>query len=744
MDGFTGEGEGGARIRALRGELGRDRLASFFASAEELAHKVSVAVTNQLKDEQVSGRPAIPAGRGWTIPPPVRSFTGRDDQLTALRAQLTSQGAATLVPAAALYGMGGVGKTQLALAYAQRYRGDYTLGWWVPAETELGFLTALGELGAALGLPENLPPAKLAARTRDALGERSGWLLVFDNAPDPATVAEYFPGSGGGHVLVTSRDSAWQGIADSISVDLLPIQDAVELLLRRTGNREEQAATQLAEALGRLPLALEQAAAYTAQQLMPLAEYLKAFRQRRTELLALGRPLAYHGTVDATFSLAREQLQVTNPAAVQLLELCALLAPDELPLPLLLSEPKLLPEPLAAAVADPLRRGEVAGVLYRSGLLTRDVADTARMHRLVQDVTLAHLPEADRQQRTVDAVGLLAGLFPWEGNHPEQWPVCAQLLTHAQILLDHARLTELSSSAMAGLLNAVGLYLWGRGLDLRLAVDMQEQALAMYRRLHSGDNSSVATSLSNLAVVVRGAGDHERARELDEEALAMRRRLYEGDHPDVSASMGNLAIDLRSFGDYERARELDEEALAMRRRLYEGDHRNLAASMGNLAIDLGGLREYGQARELGEQALAMYRRLYEGDHPSVAMTLTVLAFAVRGLEDYQRARELDEEALAIYRRLYEGDHPDVAGNLGSLAVVVRELEDYERARELDEEALAMYRRLYEGDHRNLAASLGSLAIDLRGLGEHERARELDEQALAMRQRLSERRSAPDD
>ena len=140
MDAHTGDGDHGGRIRALREELGRERLVSFFATADQLAQLVSVAVTKQLAASQytyhvVEGLPAVPAGRAWTIPPPVRSFTGRDEQLAALRTRLTEEGAATLVPTAALYGMGGVGKTQLALAYAQRHRGDYQLGWWVPAET---------------------------------------------------------------------------------------------------------------------------------------------------------------------------------------------------------------------------------------------------------------------------------------------------------------------------------------------------------------------------------------------------------------------------------------------------------------------------------------------------------------------------------------------------------------------------------------------------------------------------------
>jgi hypothetical protein len=363
VDAVTGDGDRGARIRALREELRRERLVSFFSTADELARKVNAAVTNQLAElaaglqpyQLREGLPAIPAGRGWTIPPPVRSFTGRDEQLAALHAQLTGQGAATLVPTAALYGMGGVGKTQLALAYAQRYRQEYQLGWWVPAETELGMVTALADLGVVLGLPRELPPAEQAAGARDALGERSGWLLIFDNAPDPAAVAEFLPGVGGGHVLVTSRDSAWQGIADPVPVDLLSLKEAVGLLLRRSGDPDEHSARRLAEALGRLPLALEQAAAYAASQHLRLARYLELFTQRRGELLGLGRPLAYQGTVDATFTLALDQLRATNQAAGQLLELCAVLAPDEIPLPLLLSEPLLLPKPLAAAVAEPDR-----------------------------------------------------------------------------------------------------------------------------------------------------------------------------------------------------------------------------------------------------------------------------------------------------------------------------------------------------------------------------------------------------
>jgi tetratricopeptide (TPR) repeat protein len=657
MDAFTGDGDGGVRIRALREELGRDRLVSFFATAEELAHKVGVAVTNQLKDQQVTGQATVPSGRGWTIPPPVRSFTGREEQLAALHAQLTGQGAATLVPTTALTGMGGIGKTQLALAYAQRHRGDYTLGWWVPSETPLGMVTALAELGAVLGLPEQLPPAELAARTRDALGERSGWLLIFDNAPNPAAVADYLPGTGGGHVVVTSRDSAWQGVADPVRVDLLSGEEAVELLVRRTGDPDRETAARLAEALGWLPLALEQAAAYAATERLGLARYLEMFKERHAELLALGRPLAYQGTVDATFTLALDQLRAANPAAGQLLEVCALLASDKIPLPLLLSLPGLLPEPLAAAAADPVRQGEVAGMLYRRGLLTQDTTDTARMHRLVQVVTLAHLPQADRHQRTVEAVQLLAELFPATSQHPDEWPRSALLLPHAQVMLDHARALRLTNAPVSLLLSRTGSYLWRRGLNVRLARELHEQALMMRQELYDGDHPDVAESMNDLAIDLHMLGEVGQARELHEQALAMRQRLYDSDHRDVALSLSHLANDLHDLGEVRQARELHEQALAMFQRIYVGDHRDLVMSMNNLAKDLMALGEVGRARELDEQALAMLQRLFEGDHPDVAQSLKNLAVSLHMLGEVGRARELDEQALAMRQRLSERRSP---------------------------------------------------------------------------------------
>jgi tetratricopeptide (TPR) repeat protein len=643
-------------------------------------------------------------GRVWNVPAPVRSFTGRGTQLAALRAQLEAGQRAALVPAAALYGMGGIGKTQLARAYAHRYRDEYRLGWWIPAETPLTTTTALAELAVRLGAAAGLSQSQQLTYAREALAERYRWLLVFDNATDPAALEPFLPAVGNGHVLITSRTSAWHGLAQPTAVDLLPLDAAAELLRERSGDPDQQAAETLAEELGRLPLALEQAAAYASRQQLSLTGYLQVFRARRAELLARGQPLAYQGTVDAAYTLALDQLRQTEPAAVQLLQLCALLAPDGIPVGRLLDKPDLLPGPLADAASDPMRRREVLGTLYQAALLTPDVDDTARLHRLVQTVALHRLPDQGRNELVAQAVELLAACFPGQAWEPATWPLCGRLLPHAYGLVDHAHQQRLATPALAELLHRMGVYVWTRGLGPTRARELDEQALAMRQRLYEGDHPDVARSLNNVGVVLTDLGDFAGARELFEQTLAMRKRLHEGDHWEIGLSLHNLAESLRELGEHARARELYEQALAMFQRMHEGDHPDIANTLTNLADDLRALGEHARARELHEQALAMYRRLYRSDHPETAMTLGSLAEDLRAVGEYLRARELHEQALAMFQRVYERDHPRIAATLNNLAEDLRGLGDYAGARKLDEQALAMHRRLNSSDHPDIARS----------------------------------------
>ena len=369
-----------------------------------------------------------------------------------------------------------------------------------------------------------------------------------------------------------------------------------------------------------------------------------------------------------------------------------MLASDNIPLALLLSQPPLLPPLLMDAAADPIRRTEVIGTLYQQGLLVRDVGDTVRMHRLIQAVVLSHRSDGTRREVIAKAVEILAKLFP-NGVNPDQWPQCQQLMAHVQALLEHTLNHAILSQALVDLWTKYGVYLHCRGLDIRLAREPLEQALAVCMRLYEGDHPEVARSLSNLAVDLSRRGAHERALELDERALAMRQRLYEGDHPEVARSLSNLAVALSRRRAHERALELDERALAMRQRLYEGDHPDVATSMNNLASELRIGLKIERALELDERALAMRQRLYQGDHPDIAASLGNLAVDLTFSGDFKRALKLADEALAMRDRLYEGDHPDAAASLEYLSFVVTWAGNEKRARMMLEKAKAMRERL---------------------------------------------------
>ncbi|NLT54162.1 MAG: helix-turn-helix domain-containing protein, partial [Actinomycetales bacterium] len=254
--------------------------------------------------------------RVWNITPAVRGFRGRDAEIAAIRGQLdaASTGAPTV---AAVHGIAGVGKTQLVRAFAERYRQDYQLGWWVAAETRLEMVTGLGQLAVRLGAMEEWSSAELLTYVFEQLRRRDSWLLVLDNATGPVDVEPFIPPAGGtgAHVVLTSRNPTWRLLAAEVPVDVLALDAATELLQGHGPQEPQEVARRLAQELGQLPLAVAQAAAYTAEAEISTGQYLELFRRERTRLLGCGRALSYPSTVVTAVTLSLERLVKVNPMA---------------------------------------------------------------------------------------------------------------------------------------------------------------------------------------------------------------------------------------------------------------------------------------------------------------------------------------------------------------------------------------------------------------------------------------------
>jgi tetratricopeptide (TPR) repeat protein len=480
------------------------------------------------------------------------AFTGREQVLADLAGRL-GQGAAAAVTQA-LQGAGGVGKTALAVEYAYRHRSEFDAVWWVRAEEPTTLVSDLADLAVALGLTD---PAEanqqLAVLTvRRWLDDHDRWLLILDNAqaPDTPTGLEVpltrhvglIPQVLHGQVLVTSRDARWEQHAALAELEVFSHAEAVAFLLARSGATDEQAAAEIAELLGWLPLALEQAGAYVRETQISLRAYRTRLEQAPGKLLRRGAPRDRDpaDTLATTWQLSLDQV-ATVPCATTLLELCAFLAPDDIPRTLLerLSGLAEMPAELAVLAEDALALDEAVGGLWRFGLLKAS-PEVVAVHRLVQQVVRDQLGLERRRELVEVALRLLQAAFPNAHTDPDAWHAYAQLLPHALAVTGHSETLDTDLERVAWLLTDAGLYLWQRA-DHPQARALLERALAI-REAHLGaDHPQTVRSLGNLALVLRAQGDLQGARTLHERALAILEARLGADHPDTVRSRQNLA-----------------------------------------------------------------------------------------------------------------------------------------------------------------------------------------------------------
>src|ERR1022692_1570397 len=364
--------------------------------------------------------------RTWNAPARNLGFTGRDMLLVTLRERLLSGDRAVVQ---ALRGMGGVGKTQLAIEYAHRFAGDYDIIWWVAAEQAGLILEQIAGLAAALRCAEPDAPAPVAAQAAiSELRARGRWLLVFDNAGTPADLAPWLPGGSSGHVLITTRSSGWTEIAAApVEVGVFDRAESAAILGGRVPALTGADAGQLAAELGDLPLGIAQAASYLADSAMPAAQYLALLRTRAAHMLDQGPVLSYPTSLAGATALTMERLARDHDGARELAEVCAFLAPEPIPLALFPAAAGPLPQPLGTAAADVLAWRKLLAALSRSSLARVDQQEL-QMHRLTQAILRDHLtPERADATRAL-AGKVLTASDPGDPADPAAWPGWAQLL----------------------------------------------------------------------------------------------------------------------------------------------------------------------------------------------------------------------------------------------------------------------------------------------------------------------------
>ena len=664
------------------------------------------------------------------------NFTGRVELLRDLREALDGEKSAALTQA--ISGLGGVGKTQLAIEYAYRYANHYSLIWWVRSETPESLSADWEALARRMNLvsrEDRLEQGQVIEIVRGALEQRTGWLLVFDNAPNPKAIESYIPHGSVGHVVVTSRYSAWGRLARPLPVRVWEPRESVEFLLKRTRQEDEAAAGQLAGELGYLPLALEQAAAYIEHAGRALAGYLGLFRERKLALFQNETSGSDEkATVATTWDISFEQTRKDSSAAADLLRLCAFLGPDDIPMEAIVQGIEHIPQPLSAALQDPLELDKTIIALRNYSLVEVDEPepDDRRLsiHRLVQAVTFDRLSGEEQKAWAEAAVRVMDEGFPADADDPRKWPLCARLGRHAVQAVKHAEKLEVGIESTARLLNQLGMYSHGRA-ELDQAKDYFERALAIDEKVYGPEHPDVARDANNIGQILKAQGDLEGALGWTKRALAISEKVYRPEHPTVAIHANNIGQILKAGGHLEGALKWTKRALAIDEKVYGPEHPHVARDANNVGLILQAQGDLEGALEWAKRALAIDEKVYGPEHPTVAIRANNIGQILLVQGDLEGALEWTKRALAIDEKVYGPEHPKVATYTNNVGQILQAQGDLEGALEWVKRALAISEKVYGAEHPTVAIYANNIGQILKDQGDLEGALEWSKRAMGV-------------
>ncbi len=729
----------------------RQRLGELFGkSVQELD---LVPDSSQERSDDESTFPGTPDSRTSSPPLPIWNvpyrrnlfFTGREDVLAHLYTVLRSSKAAALTQA--ISGLGGIGKTQIAVEYAYRSRDHYQAIFWVNASTRDALSADFVILAALLSLPEQHEQDQdiVVRAVKRWLSTHKHWLLILDNVDDLDMIVDFLPMHGRGDVLLTTRLQALGTVAQNIEVEKMGLDEGVTFLLRRTkviapgasldeAMKESQTqAAAIVAALDGLPLALDQAGAYIEETRCGLSQYLSLYGTRRKELLLRrGRfPVDHPNSVVATWSLSFQQVEQESLAAADLLHILAFLNPEAIPEEIItLGAVELGPE-LEEVASDPLKFDKIIELLLSYSLIRRTPeVRSLSIHRLVQAV-LKDGMDTDIQRLWAErAIRAVNRAFP--EVELQTWERCRRCLPHVQICAMYSEEYTLSFPEAARLFNEAASYLVAHA-SYEQAERLLLRVLAIRQELLEANHPDTARTLNDLGALYRNQGKYQDAESLLQKALTIRQQVLGTEHPDVAQTLHNLASLYRAQGAYEKAEPFYLQALHIRETTLGVDHPLVAQSYYGLAKLYHSQEQYQQAEELCKQALHMQEQRLGDDHPMIASTLNILAKIYQGQNKLDQAKEMNLRALWI-RELTSGeDHPHVAIILNNLVEIYHAEGRYHEAEPLIARSLRIHEQSLGPEHPYMAYSLSNLAENFFLRGDYAQAESYYKKALAIRE-----------
>jgi tetratricopeptide (TPR) repeat protein len=719
------------------------------------AHRFD-ARDGDLPDPRFIADLAVLAAHGRSADPPAAS--GGDGQLVVgdppgeavswqdrpylLEATVATAGTDRATVVSALAGQRGVGKTQLAAAYARlRIQHGWPVVVWANAETEDGIVAALDELAGVAGLPEAGADPQSAARAalRWLRAHPGPCLLVYDNAVDADLVRSWTPTIGSVHTVATTTHRDLGGLGPLIDVTLFTDDEAVSYLHRRTGLDDPDGAGRLAEHLGRLPLALAQAGALlgTGRRYPSYQRYLQAMAKVDTGRLLPRTPGdPYPRGLAETVLLSLDDLARTDtgPAARQLLDRLAVLAPTG-------ADPALLnhlatdlrrpnadwpPEPVEADENERelVEVDELDAVLTgRSFTVPADDNDHLVVHRLIQRVVREHAQQAGTLDAIVTSTATAVHVTAEEATkHWRDRALLIEYADHAQTLLTHAIGDRPRRQILRLLqwllywLNVVGSH--------TTSITIGPAYVAELERSLGAEHPDTLTARHNLAIAYWEARRTDEAIALHIRNLAVRERIAGDDHRDTLNTRHGLAIAYRAADRLDEAIALYTRTLPGMERVLGDDHPETLKLRHNFAIAYREAGRLDEAIALHTRSLTDMERVLGDDHRDTLKLRHSLAIAYRAAGRLDEAIALYTRTLPDMERVLGDDHPDTLRSRHSFAIAYRAAGRLDEAIALHIRSLTGMERVLGDDHPDTASSRRDLANAYQAAGQPDKARAL--------------------
>ncbi len=640
-----------------------------------------------------------------------------------------------------------MGKTQIAIEYAYRYREEHPDHdiLWAKADSQKVLISELVSFAALLNLPgqrEQDQQYALSAVKR-WLEVHANWLLILDNIEDLKMVNDYLPDSPQGHILLTAQTRITGGIVKRLDIDKMSPEEGALFLLRRAGlittkapldsafEETRMQAIEVVNVLDGLPLAIDQAGAYIEETATNLRHYTELYASRRTDLLnTRGGLVSDHPSVTATMSLSFEKVEQSNRASAELLRFLAYLHPDTIPHDLITLSASQLSPLLQDVATNSLLLDRAIGELLKYSLVRRNPDDaTLSIHRLVQAVLKDGMDATTQNLWEERIVRSISQAFP--KVEFANWQTCQLYLPQAQICISYINSGNFTFPEAAQLLQKLGEYLHQRG-QYTEAVPLIAQALTIRQQVLGAEHLDIAESLNELAELYRKQGKYAEAEPLYQRALTIREHILGSEHPDVATSLNNLARPYHHQAHFKEAESLYQRALIIREQALGSAHPDVAQSLNDLAFLYDEQGRYSEAELLYQRAITIREQALGSAHPDTAISLSNLALLYNEQGRYSEAEPLYQRALAIREQALGSAHPDTALSLNNLASFYVEHDRYTLRQNHSLNPPSLFVSRYSAPtHPETANSLVNLASLYSKQGRYNEAEPLYQRALAI-------------